>query len=72
MGLKYNKQANALYLKIDKEQRRVADTIPLGSDRFIDVDESGQVLGIEILLKEDMPQEAFVAISKTKSIQVTQ
>lgn len=42
-------EANAMYVSL-KKGVKIKKTISLGEDRFMDVDESGAVVGIEILL----------------------
>ncbi|MEM3063962.1 MAG: DUF2283 domain-containing protein [Candidatus Nitrosotenuis sp.] len=70
-SIKFSRDANALYVKIDtKKNNRIAKTIPMGEDRFLDVDEKGNVLGIEILLPENNP-EVEEAIIRTDSIELT-
>jgi hypothetical protein len=41
----------ALYIKLDNN--KIAKTIPMGADRFIDVNESGRAVGFEILLQKN-------------------
>ena len=70
-SVKFCQEAKALYMKIDKENRRIAETIPIGDDRFVDIDENGNVLGIELLLSKNTPDEVYKAIIRTKSIEKT-
>ncbi|HEX9845023.1 MAG TPA: DUF2283 domain-containing protein [Candidatus Nitrosotenuis sp.] len=70
-SVKFSREAKALYVKFDKENRRIAETIPIGQDRFLDIDEKGNVLGIELLFPKNMPEEVYEAIIRTDSIEIT-
>lgn len=57
----YDPEAKALYINIADEVRglpkkKIAKTVPLGEDRYLDVDESGKAVGLEILFPQDLPQ----------------
>lgn len=67
VSVRYDKEANALYFKLSANAK-VAKTISLGKDRFMDVDKSGKTIGFEILFPKEMSQEAIKAISKSKSV----
>lgn len=70
-SIKFSRDARALYIKLDTQGKRIAETIPLGNDRFMDVDENGNILGFELILPANMPKEAYDAILKTASIEIT-
>jgi uncharacterized protein YuzE len=70
-SIKFSRDAKALYIKLDTHGKRIAQTIPLGNDRFMDVDENGNILGFEIILPADLPKEAYDAILKTSAIEIT-
>lgn len=70
VSIKFSKNANALYVQFEQEHKRIANTISIGNDRFLDVDEAGNVLGIELLSK-DLPEEAYEAIQRINSIELT-
>ena len=70
VSIKFSKNANALYVQFEQEHKRIANTIPIGNDRFLDVDEAGNVLGIELLLSKDLPEEAYEAIQRINSIEL--
>jgi len=65
-SVKYDKEANALYVKVAHRRRHIKETISLGEDRFLDVDEKGHVIGFEILLPKSIPKEAAKAIARSK------
>ena len=69
-SVKFSQKAKALYMKFDKDGC-IAETIPIGDDRFVDIDENGNVLGIELLLSKNTPDEVYKAIIRTKSIEKT-
>mgnify|MGYP006179656733 CR=1 FL=1 len=61
----YNPEARALYIEL--KEGKVAKTVPAGNDRYFDLDEKGEVIGVEVLFSQDMPQELVDAILQTKS-----
>jgi uncharacterized protein YuzE len=61
VSVTYDPKAKALYISLD-EGSKVAKTIPLGSDRYLDVDENGKAIGLEILFSQDMPKDVIDAI----------
>ncbi len=53
----YDPDVKALYVYIDESKKKnrknvVAKTIPLGDDCYLDVDEDGKPVGLEILYYE--------------------
>lgn len=64
--VKYDQEANALYIKIENK-KHIKETISLGEDRFVDVDENGHVVGFEILFPKSMPKEAIDALIRSKN-----
>ncbi|MEW6044541.1 MAG: DUF2283 domain-containing protein [Thermoproteota archaeon] len=67
-SVSFDQEARALYIKLDNN--KIAKTIPLGDDRFIDVDESGRAVGFEILLPKNIPSEITDVIKRSKSIEI--
>ncbi len=65
-SVKYDKEANALYVRVTPSKKHVKETISLGEDRFVDLDDKGHVLGFEILFPKSMPKEAAKAIIRSK------
>lgn len=62
----YDQESSAFYCNLDKsEKKRVAKTIALGEDRFLDLDESGKAIGIEVLMPKDMEKEIMDALIKS-------
>jgi uncharacterized protein YuzE len=73
VSVTYDPQAKAVYVSLDNRGSRVAKTIPLGGDRYLDVDENGKAVGLEIIFAQDLPQEAVDAIiSAEEAIAVLQ
>lgn len=71
--VQFDKEANALYVKLTSENKKVFETITIGENRFLDVDESGTAIGLEILMPKQMPQEfEEVLIRSKKEIEVIQ
>jgi len=70
-SIKYDEEVGAFYFKI-KDGRRISHTIPLGNDKFLDVDESGQAIGLEIIHEETMPVEFKEILRRTDTIEIKQ
>lgn len=69
---KYDEKAQAFYLKLDTNSTRVAETIPLGDDKFVDVDEGGNIMGFEILITaKQIPPQFIEIIKRTKAIEIS-
>ena len=60
-SLKYDNRANAFYVKIRKG--KVAQTEPLSDSIFLDLDAKGKLIGMEVILPKDLPQETARKIS---------
>ena len=72
-SITFDREANAMYVRVSKEKRKIKETISLGDDRFMDVDEYGAIIGIEVLLPKAIPAEAEEAmIRSTDEIEVVQ
>lgn len=65
-SIKYDKEANALYVRVAPNKKHIKETISLGEDRFVDLDDKGHVIGFEILFPKSMPKEAAKAIISSK------
>lgn len=70
VSVSYDKESGAIYVRLLKE--KVAKTISVGSDRFIDVDESGKAVGIEILLPKTMPEVEKAIMKSSSEIELLQ
>ena len=66
-SISYDRESNALYFRIAKSGTKTAKTIPLGNDRFMDLDKNGKIIGFEVLFARPFPQEAKEAILRSKS-----
>jgi uncharacterized protein YuzE len=51
MGLKFDEEANALYIKFMKDEK-IAETIPLTNDVNIDITEDNKLIGIEFIFSD--------------------
>lgn len=49
MALKYDPEANALYVKLDNKNK-VKKTLTLGDGVYLDVDEKDKPVGVEVIL----------------------
>ena len=67
-SVKYDKEANALYVRVAPSKKHIKETISLGEDRFVDLDDKGHVVGFEILFPKSMPKEVAKAISRSKDM----
>ena len=55
-----------MYFRLSKG--KITKTISLGKDRFIDVNESGKMIGVEVLLPKTMPKEVNEVISRSSDV----
>lgn len=77
VSVSYDSEAKALYIYLISDEERkekyedakkknkkgiVAKTLPVGDDRYLDIDENGKAIGLEVLFHKDLPQEAVDAI----------
>ncbi|MEO9277691.1 MAG: DUF2283 domain-containing protein [Nitrososphaera sp.] len=65
VSIKFDKDAGAIYVRVRKG--KVAKTIPMGDDRFIDVNQTGKIVGMEVLIPADVP-EIDEAIAKSTDV----
>ena len=56
-SLKYDRSAKAVYVRI--RRGRVAQTEPLNDSVFLDLNANGRLLGIEVILPKDLPEETI-------------
>ena len=56
VSVRYDVEAKALYFQITKG--KVAKTVSLGKDQFLDVSKNGKIIGLEVLLLNKIPIEA--------------
>jgi len=66
VSVSFDKESGAMYFRLGKG--KITKTIPLGKDRFIDVDESGKMIGVEVLLPKTMPKEVSEVISRSRDV----
>lgn len=64
-SLKYDATAKAFYVRV--KNGIAAETEPLSDSVFLDLDASGQLLGIEVVLPKDLPQEIIGKIDRATS-----
>ncbi len=50
VSLEYDPSCNALYIKIKKG--KVAESEPISDDLIVDIDQEGEILGIELLAEK--------------------
>ena len=62
VSLRFDSKANALYMKI--AEGRVSETEPLNDGVFIDLDEGGKILGIEIILPKNLSKKMVEKIAQ--------
>jgi uncharacterized protein YuzE len=61
VSLKYDDAAKAFYVKIHKG--KIAQTEPLSDNVFLDLDASGKLIGMEVILPKDLPKETVKKIT---------
>ncbi len=71
MKVEYDDESNILYLKL--REGKIVETRLLAEDVYVDVDENGDILGIEIwnVSRNIIEELARVIAEKVKSIQST-
>lgn len=55
VSVRYDAEAKALYVQITKG--KVFETVSLGKDQFLDVNKNGKIIGLEVLLPNEIPAE---------------
>jgi len=63
----FDPEVKALYVRF-LEDARIAQTIPLGQGKYLDVTETGDMVGLEIIFASSTPQEALDAIINSKQL----
>jgi uncharacterized protein YuzE len=68
----YDPGAKAVYISPgDGKESRIAKTMPMGKGKYIDVTESNEPVGLEIVLPRNVTSKVIDAIvNKSKSIKV--
>lgn len=54
-SLEYDKEARVLYVKFSA--KKIKETEVLNDSTFFDIADDGSLVGIEIMLHEDLPEE---------------
>lgn len=67
-SVKYDKEANALYVRVAPSKKYIKETISLGEESFVDLDDKGHVVGFEILFPKSIPKEASKSIIRSKDM----
>ncbi len=62
-SLEFDSQVNALYLRLRKG--KVSSTEPLADNIIVDLDEKGKVMGLELLLPQEIKKEIKAQIMKS-------
>ena len=65
-SLKYDTSAKALYVGV--RRGKVVRTEPLNDSVFVDLDETGRLVGIEVILPKDLPAEMVRKIAAAASL----
>jgi len=66
-SLEYDRQARVLYVKFS--DRKIKETEVLNDSTFFDIADDGSLVGIEIMLHKDLPEEKVKKmVLKTSSI----
>lgn len=70
VSITYDKDTNAFYIQFC--DKKVVKIISLENDKFVDVDERGEIVGFEILNStENVTDELTEVIACTKSIEIS-
>lgn len=69
VSITFDKETSAFYLKVHDKHGHIVKTYPLGNDKFLDVDEKGHIVGMEILSDDD--HEILEVIRRTEEIELS-
>jgi uncharacterized protein YuzE len=61
----YDPEAKALYIELQSD-KRIAKTIPIMNGNYMDISDTGEAVGLEILFPASTPQEIIDAIIRLK------
>ena len=61
-SLEFDEEVNALYVRLRKG--KVSSTEPLADNMSVDLDNDGKVLGLEVLLPQEIREEIKAQIRK--------
>ncbi|MBM3910857.1 MAG: DUF2283 domain-containing protein [Thaumarchaeota archaeon] len=65
----YDEDAKALYIRIGT--KKAVRTLPLGNDKFLDIDSTGKVVGIEVLTNSKITTPEFdEVVRRTEEIKL--
>jgi uncharacterized protein YuzE len=67
VSVTFDPEVKALYVRF-LEDARIAQTIPLGQGKYLDITETGDMVGLEIIFASSTPQEALDAIINSKQL----
>ena len=70
VSIKFDKESGAMYVQLRKA--KVTKTIPMGKDRFIDVNEAGKIVGVEVLIPTNTPEINEAIANSTDVIELEQ
>jgi len=65
VSLEFDKEACALYVRL--KERKPARSEPVGESIILDLDERGELLGIEVLLPSDVDEELKEELARASS-----
>ena len=68
MMIEYDHEADILYIRIRDEE--IKDTVDLGDDIWADLNEKGEIVGIEIWQAKRIISEILKSLEKVKKIEV--
>ena len=66
LALKYDIEANSMYISLGEGKKKVFETIQLGKDRFVDVDETGTMIGLEIIFPKKVTREMEEVLERSQ------
>ncbi len=67
-SIEYDRDANAFYIRISNE--KTVKTISYGKDNFIDIDENGKIVGIEVLNNGKIPTIVPEIVRRTDEVKL--
>jgi len=66
VSLSVDKDSGSMYVKLRKD--KIIKTLSLGKDRFIDINEKGKIVGIEVLMPSKLSEEVNEVLSRSADI----
>ena len=64
----FDQKASALYVKLNK--KKITKTLSITDDVFLDMDDSGNTVGLEILFPKKLAKQIAKTVKHSKSVRM--